>query len=246
MAIVTKVSDELVVATRAAHELEPAVREFAAAVGRSGPVHELLAWISEEIRYRREPRKAQLLLKAAEKIRASGAPARAVDDRLLRAVLEEGSFEDDDAMQDRWARLLANAVIGSRAPHVAFPGILAQLEPAEARMLDAMHRALDDEIQARANSNHALDGFDPSFFLEHAGVDRWAYPTASGNLVRLRLAETIGRNEHPPVVHSATHRALSVAIQLTYLGAEFVVACLPADTPSAVTMLQLLVREPDR
>jgi len=103
------VTDELSLAARAASELEPAAREFAAAVSRSGPGGEISAFLSDVIRYRRAPYTARLLMRTAEKIRASGLPPRAVDDRLLRTVLEDGAFEDDEAMQDRWASLLANA-----------------------------------------------------------------------------------------------------------------------------------------
>jgi hypothetical protein len=83
---------------------------------------------------------------AATKVRTTGIPSRAVDDRLLRAVLEEGALEDDTDMQDRWTNLLANAAVGESVPHVAFPGLLAQVSPVEARMLDAMYRTLDAEF----------------------------------------------------------------------------------------------------
>ena len=51
-------------------------------------------------------------MRAAEKIRATGLPTNAVEDRLLRAVLEEGGFVDDETMRERWAQLLANAATG--------------------------------------------------------------------------------------------------------------------------------------
>jgi hypothetical protein len=41
-------SDDVVVVAGVARELEPAARAFSAAVGQSGPVQELLAWISDE------------------------------------------------------------------------------------------------------------------------------------------------------------------------------------------------------
>jgi hypothetical protein len=102
------VSDELVPVVKAIEELEPAVEAFAEATGLLGPVRELTAWATDLIRYRRAPHQAKLLIRAAEKIKASGLPSSAVSDRLLRAVLEDGAMEDDEAMQERWANLLAN------------------------------------------------------------------------------------------------------------------------------------------
>lgn len=69
---------------------------------------------------------------AAEKVRASGLSPSAVSDKLLRAVLEDGATEDDPAMQDRWANLLANAGTGSADIRAAFPKMLSELEPVEA------------------------------------------------------------------------------------------------------------------
>ena len=128
-------SDEFALAAKAA--LEPAAQEFAAAIGRSGPGSEVMTWLGDMIRYRRLPHQAKLLKSAAEKIRASGLPTTAVSDKLLRAVLEDGGFEDDDDMQAHWANLLAGAATGGSVL-ACFPEILRQLEPIEARALDAL------------------------------------------------------------------------------------------------------------
>src|SRR4051812_31226521 len=161
-------SDELVATGGAVQELEAAAREFAEAVGRSGPIQEFVAWITDEIRYRREPRKAKLLLRAAESIRTSGLPVSAVNDRLLRTVLEEGALEDDEDMQDRWANLLANAATGMSIPP-SFPEILRQLEPVEARLLETIGTLLG---QARLRGHaellpHDLPVDDPALSWRH-------------------------------------------------------------------------------
>ena len=72
-------------------------------------MRESTGWLSDAIRYRREAHLAKVLMKAAEKIKASGLPAHAVRDKLLRAVVEDGSMENNEGMQERWATLLANA-----------------------------------------------------------------------------------------------------------------------------------------
>jgi len=83
-------SDEIQSLVAVSRELGPAASEFAAAVGRTGPVSEFLESLTEVVRYRwRLPRLARLLTDSAEQIRASGLPPAAIPDRLLRDVLEE-------------------------------------------------------------------------------------------------------------------------------------------------------------
>lgn len=107
-------SEDLVQAAKAAAELEPAVEAFAEATGSLEPVREATGWITDLIRYRRLPHQAKLLMKAAEKVKATGLPPSAVSDKFLRAVLEDGPIEDDEDMQERWANLLANAATSRR------------------------------------------------------------------------------------------------------------------------------------
>lgn len=115
---------DLLPPAKAIEELEPAVQAFAEATGAFGPVREFTAWATDLIRYRRAPHQAKLLMRAAEKIKASGLPPSAVEDKLLRAVLEDGAVEDDEGMQERWANLLANASTNRARVRAAFPAML--------------------------------------------------------------------------------------------------------------------------
>lgn len=139
-------SEDLVQAAKAASELEPAVEAFAEATGLLDPVREVTAWVTDLIRYRRLPHQAKLLVDAAEKIKASGLPPSAVEDKFLKAVMEEGPFEDDSSMQERWSNLLANAAISNDGHlKIAFPKILSELEPEEAALLDYLAQQTSDK-----------------------------------------------------------------------------------------------------
>lgn len=219
--MILRMSDELVVAAKAASELEPAVRDFAEATGLLGPVREMVEWVTQSIRYRREPSKAKLLVTSAAKIRASGLPVRAVDDRLLRAVLEDGALEDDPEMQERWANLLAGAATGSTvAP--AYPEILRQLEPVESRLLDEL---VDEHGMTRSMPPgypvHSVPEFEPRHFgnLERLGLVAWEVRgSGSGGTYTLGELESLPRV--PP------QRWLTS----TALGAAFVTACRSPET----------------
>ena len=57
------------------------------------------------------------------------------------AILQFAIREDDEAMQTRWAALLANAARSDAETEVppSFPGILSALSPSEAKLLDAIY-----------------------------------------------------------------------------------------------------------
>lgn len=130
-------SEDLVQTAKTAAELESAVEALGEATGALEPVREITGWLADIVRYRRVAYQAKLMMKAAEKIEATGLPVSAVPDKLLRTILEEGPMEDDEDMQERWANLLANAAIDEPGRvRAAFPQILHELEPEEAALLD--------------------------------------------------------------------------------------------------------------
>lgn len=132
-------SEDLVPVANAVAEVEPAMQAFAEATGILGPIQELAQWATDLIRYRRAPHQAKLLKRAAEKIKATGLPASAVPDKLLRIALEDGAMEDDPSLQERWTNLLANAATDPSRVHPAFPRMLSEMDSRDARILDAAH-----------------------------------------------------------------------------------------------------------
>lgn len=205
--------EELVQAAKAAAELEPAVEAFAEATGALEPVREATGWLGDTIRYRREAHLAKVLMKAAEKVKASGLPAHVVRDKWLRAVVEDGSMEDDGGMQERWATLLANAATDNKDKiRLAYPRILAELEPEEALLLDRLWEKTPNPAEEpfeTVGSETTSDLVDIAglYNLERLGLLKWIWSTGttwdelSNGQVTLK------------------------GVQLTELGWEFVNAC---------------------
>jgi hypothetical protein len=207
-----RVNEDLVQAAKAAAELEPAVEAFAEATGVLAPIRELTAWAADLIRYRRAPHQARLLMKAAEKTKESGLPASAVEDKLLRKILEEGPMEDDASMQERWANLLANAATsGAANVRAAFPGILSELEPDEAALLD--------EFASRASEKSFRDKKfspeEPGHGGPRPGLD---------NLHRLGLV-VYGRNIPTTMGGASDEGATITGVRFTKFGWDFAQAC---------------------
>ena len=112
---------------------------------------------------------------AASKIEEKGLRRAAIETLpfgLLRGILEGGAMEQDENMRERWANLLTNAVTeGGVGVRRAFPGILSELEPADALLLDELAETL-----------RTLD--PPILDVRQATI---AQRTSLDNLVRLEL-----------------------------------------------------------
>lgn len=210
------VSDEVVQAVRAAAELEPAVEAFAEATGALEPVREATGWLGDSIRYRREARLAKVLIKAAEKVKASGA-ARPRSPRQAAPRRGGGRVNGGrrEGMQARWATLLANAATDNRDKiRLAYSKILAELEPKEALLLDRLWKKTPNpaeepfETVGYETTNDLVDQAG-LYNLERLGLLKWIWSTGttwdelSNGQVTLK------------------------GVQLTELGWEFVKACHP-------------------
>lgn len=204
---------DLVPYAKAVEELEPAVQAFADATGALGPVRELAAWATDLVRYRRAPHQAKLLMRAADKVRASGLPPSAVEDKLLRAVLEDGALEEDEDMQERWANLLANASTTPARIRVVFPKILAELDPAEARFLDGLADGRTDENYGEA--------------VEYEPLPSWVPAGGRDNLLRLNLLRELRQREDGTSESPVTARGPVVGYVFTALGWELMKVCRP-------------------
>jgi hypothetical protein len=192
--------ENLAIVARAAQEVEPAARELAQAVGRSRVGEQIIGWVSDIVRVHRASHVAAITMRAAEKIHESGIPPVGVEDRLVRAVLEHGAFEDDGGMQERWSSLLASAATGTPVPP-AFPEILRQLEPIEARLLDA--------VPTGGPNDPWQDAYLLSAFPEHIAIE-WRH---LDNLERLGVVQfdsgLVGNQpfpESPPIYRVRVYR----------------------------------------
>jgi len=111
--------------------------------------NEYATYIASRIHLRHYPKLIERAIATAEKIRAAGLPAKAysaLDEPLLTAILEATAEETDPDLQVLWENLLANAVIDdSSEVRRAFPGILRELDPKDARLLDALASRTSDD-----------------------------------------------------------------------------------------------------
>lgn len=192
-----------------------------------------LAW-GDSARAFRLRRLKRLLERTQNRIDENKIQPEAVKFSLLNDIMNHGSVEDDDDLQDRWANLLATASDPTKKSRhlVAFPQILSQLTKEEALYLDEMCDVAD-KTDANILAGYRAEDFEPEFKekLDEADYD---------NLQRLGLIS--GNEETIPA--AATHASLEELrsgakqqyapltlerYRITALGYVFVKACRTAN-----------------
>lgn len=156
-----------------------------------------------------------MLKRAEEIIESAGVPVHGVPLQVLMPILDSGANEDRPDMQERWANLLANAATTSGTVPAAFPEILRQLEPIEARALDYMiveSGGWDGTARLLGRAMPRLDS---------ANIDNMGRLA----LVRFTADDYTGSG--------ADVRYPEPTLASTVLAARFVAACLPPTTSPA-------------
>jgi Abortive infection alpha len=169
----------------------------------------------------------RLLERAQRKVKAAGFEQQElgqVDLTKLFPILEWGSIATDDSMQERWASLLANAIVDPEGFSHSSAEILRQLDPLDARMLDLLYERSGGT--PNRDGGYFASGWVAGSFDHQLGLGAGTVKQARlDNLVRLGLAfhptARLGRIKanRPPIERDK--------IGLSALGAVFVAACWP-------------------
>lgn len=110
----------------------------------AGPAAEEIGLtIGDHIHIVRFKRQIRLLQNAKKFLDEAGIEAKRVPLKLLGSILEQGSLEEDDELQDRWAALLASAASHEGVVPPSFPEILKQLTKSDGLVLDRLCREIE-------------------------------------------------------------------------------------------------------
>ncbi len=190
-----------------------------------GPLDQAMGIVIDKLMYQRWERRIRLMIRADAFLAERGfdAPTRAVPMNLFIPLVQNGSMEENDDLQDRWAALLANAADESAKIEVrrAFVSILEDLTALDAFVLEKLY---ENSLGAASESDFYQElwtTFLPDRLvttkptLENLNPPR-DIMLALGNLARLGLATT-AMNWSGIAIFSCVNR--------TILGREFMVAC---------------------
>ncbi len=104
-----------------------------------GPLDQAMGIVEDKLKYLRWERQIRLMERANEFLLERGLqlPTRKVPMQIAIPIMQGGSLEEDDSLQDRWAALLVNAADESSDAEVrrAFISILEDLSPLDAIVL---------------------------------------------------------------------------------------------------------------
>ena len=182
-------------------------------------------------RYRARNRNASTN-RAAEMVDECGRDAHTVPLRTLLPLLDGASREDDPAMQERWAALLANAVIAGDDDGLppVFASILTNLTPSAARGLELLGTPRIQPV-ALMTPLRPTCGMTPEQFaaLLYPEQDQALYRANAvvGVLVREALVSQTPVLEQSAMISDlgANLRVNGVDLQVTSLGFQFLRAC---------------------
>lgn len=176
---------------------------------------QLGGWAADAIAFRRWKTRVRIVQKAERFLIEAGLETREVPRPTLIPMLEAMGDEEDESMADRWASLLANAASDGGPVPRSFPRILAELEPADARVLDHAF----DALSRIAPEFHPQLAVLKVAIASQLGFSDPQVTLSVENLMRLRLVRAAGL----PIGDGSE----SDGIRPTEFGSVFVRACRP-------------------
>jgi hypothetical protein len=179
------------------------------------PASEVGGYFQDWLRTRRVRRFAKTLAKTQDILDAAGVDPKAVPMGILWPLLEGASLEEDEDLADRWAALIANTAINTEDELPRYAGLLRELSPRDARLLDAVYEASYTDGEP-AWFSRELDATAIGTELDPADLER-----TMDNLYRLRLCKPLTAMRFGGADNELTH------MRLTRLGHDFVEACKP-------------------
>ena len=189
----------------------------------SGPLEQVSGLLEDRLRYVRWERQQRLMMKAEEFRIQQGLPLPDKPLPLKNAVplLFNATLEEDDSLQDMWARLLINGTNKFTGITIerSFIEILAQISYLEARILQAIYELPFEKTQHTGIVTENLPEY--AVIAEDTPATKYKEPTddvklALANLTRLgciKLSDSWGGGEIFSVINP------------TLLGKELIVAC---------------------
>jgi hypothetical protein len=142
--------------------------------------------IQDTVKSWRVKNQVNIALKAQKYFERKGLDPKKVPLKILVPLLENGSLEDDENMQDKWAALLASAAHPEMGDYITpnYPAILKELSPKEVLILDTIYEEVKD-IEWKS-SKYGKE-FHKYLLLEQFGIDSYQFDIIANNLFRLGL-----------------------------------------------------------
>ncbi|UCV22415.1 Abi-alpha family protein [Ferribacterium limneticum] len=126
----------------------------------AGSLEQAAGIVEDKLRYMRWERQCRLMMKAREYLGNKGldTPTRPLPMKLAIPLLQAATLEDDDGLQDIWAKLLVNFATENSgiSPKRAFIDILESISPLEAKLIALIYELPYEQMQHRGVGTQQL------------------------------------------------------------------------------------------
>jgi hypothetical protein len=189
----------------------------------SGPLEQGIGIFEDKLRYMRWERQQRLMKRAEDFMREVGLnqPTRPLQLKFAVPLLQAASLEDDDYLQDLWAKLLVNAANATSGVDQkrAFVDILESLSAFDAQILEKLYSLPFEETRHKGILTQHLPG---SVSVEPDDPNHKQVPPSAE--VELALAN-LARLGVISVARSWGGGEIFASVNPTLLGKSFVQAC---------------------
>lgn len=179
--------------------------------------------LGERVRLFRLQNQFKLFHAAQQMLTVTGINHKQVNLKVLLPLMEGASLEEDEALANKWAALLANAatVKGDELVEPSFADVLRQLTPLQAHILDELYKQVNGEhLQNEAWGRQTLKA---RHVREALSLDYAPFERCMDNLIRLRLCVRNMPPQSPKLFFVSGYTTL----EPTLFGYAFVTACTP-------------------
>ncbi len=193
------------------------------------PIRDAVGIIGDRLRFMRWERQVRLADKVNEILSQRGTiETRAVPLKLALPILENASLEDNDELQDLWAKLLANSMDPNFTTEIRFTflEIIKSLNPLDIRILRTFYYSLSTDSKVRWDRLKDYSFSKEEICKVHA-ISEHDYEVSVYNLFRVQclapafLRGGISFGNIPVRAYMGTD-----AVVMTPLGKNFVEACV--------------------
>ncbi|HHP5491214.1 Abi-alpha family protein [Aeromonas veronii] len=205
---------------------------FAKVLGE--PIETATGILGDKLKFMRWERQVRLIDRVQEINKQRGIEGREipVPPKLALPIIESASLEDNDTLQDLWAKLISSAQGPTSADYVrtAFIDIIKQLEVIDVMILNAMFDGFVENV-GRSNIHHGSSrrvSFSKQSIMQAFNIPEHVYEDTVDNLMRVRCvcSEVKVMSGMSISGESATIDKGYDSLCLTSLGIRFVIACV--------------------
>ena len=186
-------------------------------------------------RYFRQKMGLRVMQKTKKLLQDAGISPSSVSPKLFFSILESASLEDNEQLQGLWAALLANAANPSERNkvHPAFVGILKDLTPGEADLLNNIYYHVREQVMMAGMPLHSSSAqyIDLTEPMEANGTLHFLDASELQPIIDRLKGVGLLKKDDSAILINNERVGPEANFNMTAFGFEFITACRP---PSSI------------